>query len=128
MKKLLIFLVIFFAAEEENPLQFDPSWWKIKLEPVANTTEFSGQARIQHSLSSDSATPYDYFCLFIPVTFYSKWVNFTNLKANLVSEMKDGNALLEANERSRNKSIFCFSYLVFFAVQSNLFTAFEKGG
>jgi hypothetical protein len=60
------------------------------VEPVASTNEFTVQARIQHSLSPESATPFDFFCLFIPVTFYSKWSTFTNLKANLVSEMQDG--------------------------------------
>jgi Transposase IS4 len=90
--EILDFARDYLPQEAETPQQFDPKSWNFNVPPVFQDTAFTGKGGIQHTLSPDFSTPFDYFSLFIPVHFYTTWAGYTNLKANQVSEDKEGHA------------------------------------
>jgi hypothetical protein len=47
---------------------------------VHGDTSFTGEAKVNHSLPSD-ATPFDYFCLYVPIYLFARWAVWTNVKA-----------------------------------------------
>lgn len=69
---------------------FDPSYWQFGVPPVQHIPEFIGQSGPRHTLPPDTAIPWDYFCLFIPIYWWTKIALFTNTKANMESDKKDG--------------------------------------
>jgi hypothetical protein len=89
--ELVDFARDYLPAETETPQQFDPKSWNFNVPPMIPDIEFTGKGGIQHTLSPEFSSPFDYFSLFIPVHFYTKWSEFTNLKANQVCDQKEGN-------------------------------------
>ena len=61
---------------------FDASEWELNVPPVQPALNFTGSSGPQHSLPT-TATPFDYFCLFIPMFFWAKWAAYTNTKAEM---------------------------------------------
>ena len=44
------------------------------------------------TLSPETSLPFDYFCLFIPIYFWTKIAFYTNSKAEMTKEAQDGHA------------------------------------
>lgn len=80
-------------ATDDNNLEldengyFDLKHWEINAMPTQPDLPFLGRSGPQHTLPV-SATPYQYFCLFIPVYLWSNWVTYTNKKAEMNEENK----------------------------------------
>lgn len=74
---------------EENA---DPAFmnWQYNTPPVQHEKEFTGLSGPQHTLSPETAVPFDYFCLFIPMYMWCRIASYTNKKAAMASEEQDG--------------------------------------
>jgi Transposase IS4 len=77
-------------VEDTNPLHMDPANWSFDTLPVKVNTEFKGKCGPTHVLNPEIATPFQYFCLFIPFYMWARWATYTNAKADL--EMKNTGA------------------------------------
>ena len=63
--------------------EFTPDKWVFNEMPGDNNHPFTGISGPRHTLSPDTAIPYDYFCLFVPVYFWARWATYTNAKAEI---------------------------------------------
>lgn len=81
-----------FAAdhfpEDADQELFSGDNWKFDTPPVQPELPFLGASGPHHSLSPQFATPFDYFCLFVPI-LWDKFAQYTNVKADMESEKKD---------------------------------------
>jgi len=68
-------------VEGKDITQFNPDLWKINDIPDKHTLPFLGKSGPQHTLAVGSATPFEYFCLFIPIFYWDRWAKYTNEKA-----------------------------------------------
>jgi hypothetical protein len=59
-------------------------------QPVIPERILSGRIGPQHTLDPFRGVPFDYFCLFIPLFFYTRIAEYTNIKAEIEAEKKDG--------------------------------------
>ena len=50
-------------------------------EPFIEELFFTASPGPKHTLSPENTVPFDYFCLYIPIYFWSLWVQYTNAKA-----------------------------------------------
>lgn len=50
-------------------------------EPFIEELPFTASPGPKHTLSPENAVPFDYFCLYIPIYFWSLWAQYTNAKA-----------------------------------------------
>ena len=70
--------------KDNTPIEeFTADKWVFNVLTGENDAAFTGKPGPQHTLSPDSAVPYEYFCLFIPVYFWSRWAQYTNSKAEI---------------------------------------------
>jgi hypothetical protein len=51
--------------------------------PDKQNLPFLGISGPQHALPVASATPFEYFCLFIPIFYWDRWATYTNEKADI---------------------------------------------
>jgi hypothetical protein len=68
-------------AEGEDITHFQSDLWKYKELPIKNEFQFKGATGPQHVLPVTTATPFEYFCLFIPIFYWERWAKYTNDKA-----------------------------------------------
>jgi len=54
-------------AEGNDISHFNPDLWRPNVLPDMNDIPFLGKSGPQHTLSPATATPFEYFCLFIPI-------------------------------------------------------------
>jgi Transposase IS4 len=78
------------SAEMDVDTDVDFIKWSFGKDPVIPERTFTGVSGPRHGLDPDRANPFDYFCLFIPIFFYTRFANYTNKKAELESNKKDG--------------------------------------
>jgi hypothetical protein len=64
--------------------------WQHEKEPVQSEKPFQGCSGPKHGLSPETATPFDYFCLFIPIYFWARFAQYTNTKAEMTKDEQDG--------------------------------------
>jgi hypothetical protein len=64
--------------------------WQRDTPPVQPDRPFLGVTGPRHTINAETATPYDYFCLFIPVFFWVRFAQYTNAKAEMVHDEQDG--------------------------------------
>lgn len=62
---------------------FAPEKFVLSQEPFIEDFPFNGSPGPKHTLSPENAVPFEYFCLFIPIYFWSLWAQYTNTKASL---------------------------------------------
>lgn len=84
------------AAVEEGQ-QFEPEDedvdfinWQHQIPPFQPEQPFSGQGGPKHGLAPETALPIDYFCLFIPVFWWSRFAKYTNCKAEMAKTQQEG--------------------------------------
>jgi Transposase IS4 len=65
----------------DDELSFDVANWRLNELPVQPELDFLGKSGPSHTLNPSVATPFDYFCLFIPIFFWERWAIYTNKKA-----------------------------------------------
>ena len=68
-------------VEGKDITHFNPDLWKINEIPDKHTLLFLGKSGPQHTLAVGSATPFEYFCLFVPIFYWDRWAKYTNEKA-----------------------------------------------
>jgi hypothetical protein len=91
-------------VEGKDISHFDPNLWKMNQLPDKHDTTFRGTSGPNHTLNVGSATPFEYFCLFIPIFYWDRWAKYTNEKADM--EMKK-----EPNHGSRRWNPICAAEL-----------------
>jgi hypothetical protein len=64
--------------------------WQFSLPPLQVNKPFTGAAGPKHGLSPEKALPIDYFNLFIPMFFWIRIAQYTNAKADMTKEEKEG--------------------------------------
>jgi hypothetical protein len=69
-------------AEGKDISHFNADLWRPNVLPDQNEIPFLGKSGPQHTLSPSTATPFEYFCLFIPIFYWDRWAKFTNEKAD----------------------------------------------
>ena len=81
-------------AEEDPGANLDADFiaWHRDIPPVQPNRPFGGATGPRHKLNAETATPYDYFCLFIPVFFWVRFAQYTNAKTEMVRKEQDGYA------------------------------------
>ena len=62
--------------------------WSFGKDPVIPERSFTGVSGPLHGFNSDRANPFDFFCLFIPIYFHTRFANYTNKKDKLESTRK----------------------------------------
>ena len=70
-------------VEGKDITHFDESLWKMNELPEKQQLPFIGRIGPQHALPVATATPFEYFCLFIPIFYWDRWALFTNQKADM---------------------------------------------
>jgi hypothetical protein len=70
-----------FDIDDKGPKPFDQNMWSYGELPTKVDMNFTAKPGPQHTLSPENAMPWEYFCLYIPIFFWSKWALYTNLKA-----------------------------------------------
>ena len=69
------------VLDDIGSLEFDSNWWKMNEIPEKPNTSFQGTTGPTHFLNVGTATPFEYFCLFIHVFSWDRWAKYTNDKA-----------------------------------------------
>ena len=64
--------------------------WSFGKDPVIPERTFTGVSGPLHRFNPNRANPFDFFCLLIPIYFYTRFANYTNKKAELESTKTDG--------------------------------------
>jgi hypothetical protein len=67
---------------------FDAKAWKMGHEPEQGDVSFTGAESVHHCLPDD-ASPLEYFLLYVPLFWFTRWANWTNLKAELVGGARE---------------------------------------
>ena len=63
-------------GDDRGSFQFEPVYWKVNDLPVKPNTTFFGKSGPQHTLNISTATPFEHFCLFIPLFYWFRWAKF----------------------------------------------------
>jgi hypothetical protein len=61
---------------------FNTSNWRFNVMPDLEPLDFTGLSGPTHHLPA-TATPFEFFCLFIPTYFWALWAGYTNKKADM---------------------------------------------
>ena len=69
------------AAEQKQDTEDEP--WKFGELPKQDPIHFTSASGPQTSLNPDIAQPIDYFYLFVPITWFSLWAQYTNSYAEM---------------------------------------------
>lgn len=98
---------------EEEDSTFSADKWGFMDMPTHPTRDFSGHAGPKHTLPT-SATPFQFFSLFIPCYFWAKWAFYTNVKAAMGQEStekkcRNWKATCEAELKAWVASVICWS-------------------
>ena len=80
------------APDEANDEDANFIAWQRNKEPVQPQKPFTGVSGPQRTLPVETATPFDYFCLFIPIYFWIRFAQYTNSKAGMVHAEQAGKA------------------------------------
>jgi hypothetical protein len=73
----------------------DPDLWEFGAMPARPNLNFMGQTGPTHAMGDFAAsTPFQFFCLFIPVFYWERWAQYTNCKAELFTST-------QSNKKSR---------------------------
>jgi hypothetical protein len=81
------------ADEEEEEEDEEPNYqqhWQFGVPPRQQNKEFTGLSGVRHTLPPETSTPFDYFCLFLPVYLWTNFAIYTNTKAAMDAEKKGG--------------------------------------
>jgi hypothetical protein len=62
--------------------------WQFGKPPVRKERQFLGSFGNRHLINPESGTPFEYFCLFIPIWMWTKIAGYTNKKAEMFYEDK----------------------------------------
>jgi hypothetical protein len=75
----------FATKDVEGPgiIHMDPDLWEFGKLPAKVNLNFEGKAGPNHTFNVASASPFDFFCLFIPIFFWERWAAYTNQKAEI---------------------------------------------
>lgn len=68
-------------SQNVDHLYFDADLWKLNELPVQPSLDFIGASGPLHQLSP-AASPFQFFCLFIPMFMWDRWAIYTNKKAS----------------------------------------------
>ena len=68
--------------------------WPFGKDPVIPERTFTGVSGHLHGFYPNSASPFDFFCLRIPIYFYTRFANYTNKKLSWSLPQKMGMYLI----------------------------------
>ena len=64
--------------------------WSVGKDPVIPERTFTGVSGHLHGFDPNIASPFDFFCLRIPIYFYTRFANYTNKKLSWSLPQKMG--------------------------------------
>lgn len=101
--------------------------WSFNTPPTQLQAGFIGSTGPKHGVSPENGLPIDYFNLFIPMYFWSRFATYTNTKASMATEEAGGNTRRWSNTCGAEIKAWFASVMFWCICKSLTFEQFWEG-